>query len=137
MLSTLKQLLHDGVVKFTYKKANGEIRNAKGTTAAELVPVEEETDTYLLTDIQWNAEELVNYPAKLRVKVPVTVAENDINDYINDRLLEEYGVYHNGFLYEKLAPRKKPENPSSVRYFDLNKNEWRSFNKDRLISIDN
>ena len=30
-IDTLQEMLHNGVVEFTYKKKNGEIRNARGT----------------------------------------------------------------------------------------------------------
>lgn len=39
-----KKLLHESVVEFTYTKKNGEVREAKGTTKAELLPVVEEAE---------------------------------------------------------------------------------------------
>ena len=37
LLDTLKQMMHDGVVNFVFKKVNGEIREAFGTRADDVL----------------------------------------------------------------------------------------------------
>lgn len=39
-IQDLKQALHEGVVRFTFVKKDGSVRNVRGTTCPDLVPVD-------------------------------------------------------------------------------------------------
>ncbi len=79
-LETLKCLLSEGEVSFKFKKKDGSIREARGTTCSNLIPKEEPKEG------------------------------------------------------EELKPKKKVVlSPNVTRYYDLDKNQWRSFSNDSLI----
>ena len=82
-LETLKYLLNEGEVSFKFKKKDGTIREARGTTCSALIPQEEPKEGE-----------------------------------------------------EQKPKRKVTLSPNVTRYFDLDKNQWRSFSNDSLVDDD-
>lgn len=138
----LKEKLREGEVTFKYRKTNGEIRPARGTMCEALLPKAEPVRKFKCTHIVWDTEdvegEIPKLPSRETLTIPVVELDGmdpgEVDEYICDMLTEK----HN-FLIKELAvdevldkPAKKmPE--GSVFYFDLDKNEYRSFKAENLI----
>ena len=121
-IKDLSNGLHTSVVEFEYKKKDGTIRNAKGTLLKERLPnvqkeeikFEKETIDLLLKLKNISFEEYTKSNGIILVKT----------ETINTK---EYYVFN--------LVSKRKENNDMITYFDIEKNEFRSFSKENFLGI--
>ena len=121
-IKDLSNGLHTSVVEFEYKKKDGTIRKAKGTLLKEKLPnvqkeeikFEKETIDLLLKLKNISFEEYTKSNGIILVKT----------ETINTK---EYYVFN--------LVSKRKENNDMITYFDIEKNEFRSFSKENFLGI--
>lgn len=121
-IKDLSNGLHTSVVEFEYKKKDGTIRNAKGTLLKERLPnvqkeeikFEKETIDLLLKLKNISFEEYTKSNGIILVRT----------ETINTK---EYYVFN--------LVSKRKENNDMITYFDIEKNEFRSFSKENFLGI--
>lgn len=121
-IKDLSNGLHTSVVEFEYKKKDGTIRNAKGTLLKERLPnvqkeeikFEKETIDLLLKLKNISFEEYTKSNGMILVRA----------ETINTK---EYYVFN--------LVSKRKENNDMITYFDIEKNEFRSFSKENFLGI--
>lgn len=117
----LKTALKEGIVVFEYEKKDGTKRLAKGTLNESLLP-EKEPDEFELEKegVDTNVEK--NY--------------ENLDEYLKKNKLEIVGESEDGKRYMFKRVRKpRAKNDSLVSYYDLEKEEFRSFRKESFIGI--
>lgn len=117
----LKTALKNGVVVFEYTKKDGTKRIARGTLNENLLP-ETEPDEFELD--------------KTGVDSLVESKYGSFEEYLENNKIEHIGESEDGTKYlfrHKKKERKKNEN--IVSYYDLDKDEFRSFNKENFIGV--
>jgi len=145
-IKEFKRMLLEGVVTFKYRKvrADGSVeeRPARGTLKPDLLPKSDPiVAKFKVTDIVWAQSK--DAPKTKRCTICLT--QNDIDkwggtamedDIIRDAIelkfqfaVEEFSYWPVDIAYEN--KRKTPE--GNVFYFDLDKNEYRSFKFANLI----
>lgn len=121
-IKDLSNGLHTSVVEFEYKKKDGTIRKAKGTLLKEKLPnvqkeeikFEKETIDLLLKLKNISFEEYTKSNGIILVRT----------ETINTK---EYYVFN--------LVSKRKENNDMITYFDIEKNEFRSFSKENFLGI--
>lgn len=121
-IKDLSNGLHTSVVEFEYKKKDGTIRKAKGTLLKEKLPnvqkeeikFEKETIDLLLKLKNISFEEYTKSNGMILVRT----------ETINTK---EYYVFN--------LVSKRKENNDMITYFDIEKNEFRSFSKENFLGI--
>lgn len=121
-INNLSSSLHTSVVEFEYKKKDGTIRKAKGTLLKERFPnvqkeeikFEKETIDLLLKLKNISFEEYIKSNGIILVRT----------ETINTK---EFYVFN--------LVSKKKENNDMITYFDIEKNEFRSFSKENFLGI--
>lgn len=121
-IKDLSNGLHTSFVEFEYKKKDGTIRKAKGTLLKEKLPnvqkeeikFEKETIDLLLKLKNISFEEYTKSNGIILVKT----------ETINTK---EYYVFN--------LVSKRKENNDMITYFDIEKNEFRSFSKENFLGI--
>lgn len=121
-INDLSNGLHTSVVEFEYKKKDGTIRKAKGTLLKEKLPnvqkeeikFEKETIDLLLKLKNISFEEYTKSNGMILVRA----------ETINTK---EYYVFN--------LVSKRKENNDMITYFDIEKNEFRSFSKENFLGI--
>lgn len=120
-IDELKESLKQGIVTFEFKKKDGTIRTAKGTTNASYLEDELEDEV-------------------------ITLDKNVVDDYIDFagyQSIEEYASRNNTkfvgevngmYTFETIKKTKKP-NDNIVSYFDIEKQEFRSFVKENYMGL--
>jgi hypothetical protein len=137
-IKKFREALHLGEVNFTYLKKNGEKRVARGTIKSDLLPKVEPGKKFKLTDIE--SSEGKKVPKRMTLFIPdskLSEVEHE-SDAVSRALCEALGFEFNGsYIYfeadEKPARKLAPE---TVFYFDLDKNEFRSFNESQLLEAE-
>lgn len=120
-LARLKEAMPKGVVKFSFKKANGEIRIAFGTTKSEILEG--------------------TFAKKAAVKRLAIL--NTLHNAIADQgfvLIDSGSPYHNDILeslnIEQTSVTAKEGENTTFPYFDLESQTWKSFRLDALLTVD-
>lgn len=121
-INDLSNSLHTSVVEFEYKKKDGTTRNAKGTLLKEKIPnvqkeeikFEKETIDLLLKLKHISFEEYTESNGIILIRT----------ETINNK---DYYVFN--------LVSKKKENKDMITYFDIEKNEFRSFSKENFLGI--
>lgn len=120
-IEELKESLKTNVVTFKYQKKDGTERIAKGTLKEDLLPPKE-PDEFELDKEGVDANVGQNY--------------ENIEEYLKKNKLEIVGESEDGKKYMFKRIRKPhARNENLVSYFDLEKEEFRSFNKDNFIEV--
>lgn len=117
----LKETLKNNVVIFEYTKTDGTTRTAKGTLREDLLP-KREPDEF---ELEKNA-----------VDTLISEKYGSMEEYMNENKIELVGESKDGAAYlfrHKKKTVKKNENV--VNYYDLEKNQFRSFKKENFIKI--
>lgn len=118
-INELKELLKEHVVVFEYTKKDGSIRTAKGTLVETYLP-EKEPEEFELD--------------KKSVDYLVETKYESFDKYLESNKIELIEESENVYKFKhKKKERKRNEN--LVSYYDLDKDEFRSFNKDNFIGI--
>ena len=123
-IDTLKDELHNGVVSFQYTKYDGTVRTAQGTLNDEYLPEKIPDNVYLEAEV-----------------IDVLMKEKGIKnleEYAKENGLEHVGLerYEGKICYSfKPARKNKKVNESIVTYYDLEKDAFRSFDKERYLGI--
>lgn len=144
LLKELKKKLHEGEVKFTYVKKNGEVRPARGTLAESLVPSNPNRGKVKVkvSGIVYNDQhdvEFNNLPESTIVYVKLPAEDTPDFDKVVDKLVIEAteeavgGFAVDTLNYVLVKPKTLPDD--SVFYYDLDKCSYRSFNIIQLVSI--
>lgn len=124
-INELKELMKEHIVVFEYDKKDGTRRVAKGTLCEKYLP-EKEPDEFELD--------------KTGVDSLVETKYNSFEEYLENNKIEHIGESEDGTKYlfrHKKKERKRNEN--LVSYYDLEKDEFRSFDKDNfrgIVSVD-
>lgn len=149
------EALRKGEVKFTYIKKDGTKRPARGTICEALLPkVEPIVAKFHVKNIVWDfdnwgeGEGEEGDPPRLRKTCKICVTQSDIDkfgaDAMDDVVIEalerkfkfavkNFEYYPIDMEYDE-PKRKLPA--GSVFYFDLDKNEFRSFNESQLFEVE-
>lgn len=118
----LQQRMQNGVVGFTYRKVDGGLRAAYGTTKESIVP------------IMANAK-----IEKLKQAFDATMAT--LNEAVNgsDELDVMAVIRLNKDLQDSFAPKptKEPKAKAEnlITYYDIESADWRSFRGENLITV--
>ena len=105
-INVLKDELHNRVVTFEYEKYDGSIRTAQGTLNDEYLPEKIPERVYL---------------------------EAEVIDTLEQIGLEKY---EGKICYVfKPAKKKKKVNENIITYYDMEKDAFRSFDKDRFLGM--
>ena len=67
---------------------------------------------YLITDIEYDTDgEEIDLPTELEIEVPdiITSEEEELNDFIGDKISEITGFCHTGFVKQLVNEPQKPE----------------------------
>lgn len=124
MEEKLKELidsLKEGVVVFEYEKKDGSTRVAKGTLNEKFLP-EREPDEFELD--------------KESVDTLVGVKYKDLDEYMTLNKIELIGESEDGKNYKFKHKKKAVQKSDKVlSYYDLEKEEFRSFTKDNFKRI--
>jgi len=135
MVADLKKRLFEGIVEFTYEKGDGTVRPARGTMKVDLLPKTEPGKKFKLWDIV--SSEGKKVPKRMTLFIPdskLSEFENE-PDAVSAALDEALGFEFNGSYIYFEADEKKKMPDGSVFYYDLDKNEFRSFKTDRLVEV--
>ena len=117
----LKTALKNGVVIFEYEKKDGTKRVAKGTLNENFLPEMEPAEFEL---------------GKEGVDKIVESTYTDFDEYMEKNKIELVGESEDGlnYIFKHKKKTRKP-NENIVSYYDLEKEEFRSFNKDHFIGV--
>lgn len=120
-VDNLKTALKEGIVIFEYEKKDGTKRLAKGTLNENLLPEKEPDEFELEKDgVDKNVEK--NY--------------ENIEEYLKKNKIEIIGESEDGKRYMfKRVRTHRVKNDSLVSYYDIEKEEFRSFRKESFIGI--
>lgn len=138
----LKAKLHEGEVKFTYRKKDGSERKARGTLCEKLMPKAVPVRKFKCTSIKWDIEdvdgELPKLPSRMTVNIPAAdfkgLPEDEVSIVVCDKLTEATGFFVNSYRCEELDIKPMKKLPKgTIFYYDLDKGGFRSFNEDQLI----
>lgn len=142
-ITKFREALKNGEVLFTYTKKDGTLCRAVGTLCEKLIPKEtpKETpmDTYKITCIEWNASETdideYKLPRCCRVKIFADTPEDEIEGELSEALTQDYGFFHNGFGYSKLEKKQKKLPKGTIFYYDVDNDDYCSFNESQLVEV--
>lgn len=126
ILALLKSQLQTGVCKFSYKKANGDIRLAYGTQKSDLIPKHKPEQVQAL--IEASTALAQNY--KRAVDNPELI-QQDSEGFAPVLALFDGAI-------QTFQPKEKKEraaNDSFLNYFDIEAQDWRKFNVDNLVAL--
>jgi hypothetical protein len=118
----LKERLEQGVVVFVYRKVDGGLRAAYGTTKATIIPT------------MPNAK-----VEKLKQAFKATMAT--LNEAVgNENKVDEVAIIAlNRTLQDDFTPKPakeaKPKAENLITYYDLESADWRSFRAEGLVKI--
>ena len=120
-LEELINSLKEGVVVFEYVKKDGSTRVARGTLNEKFLP-EKEPDEFELD--------------KEGVDTLVGVKYKDMDEYMSLNKIELIGESEDGKNYKfKHKHRKVQKNENLLSYYDLEKEEFRSFDKSNFKKV--
>jgi len=58
---------------------------------------------YLITDIEYDTDGAdVNLPKKMEIEVSTGVDDENVEDFLSDKISNETGFCHNGFTFSEL-----------------------------------
>ena len=123
-INVLKDELHSGVVTFEYEKYDGSIRTAQGTLNDKYLPEKIPERVYLEAEV---------IDTLIKVK-----GIKNLEEYASGNGLEQIGLekYEGKICYVfKPAKKKKKVNENIVTYYDMEKDAFRSFDKDRFLGM--
>lgn len=121
MTEELQKLLKEGVVTFEFKKKDGSIRTAKGTLNENYIPKVEVENICL---------------HKKEIDILIKEKYKDLQDYMDANKIELVSISEDNEDYIfKLKKRKVKKNENLIFYYDLEKESFRSFNKENFIRI--
>lgn len=126
VLALLKSQLQTGVCKFSYKKANGDIRLAYGTQKSELIPKYTAQQVQALVEASTSLAQ--NY--KRAMETPELI-QQDSEGFAPVLALFDGAV-------QTFQPKEKKErtaNDSFLNYFDIEAQDWRKFNVSNLVAL--
>lgn len=120
-IEEFKEALKNGVVVFEYTKKDGTKRIAKGTLNENLLPELEPEQFELEKD---------------GVDALISVKYSSMEEYTEKNSVELIGESEDGKKYIfRHKKKERAKNESVITYYDLEKDEFRSFKKDRFIGI--
>lgn len=126
-LSYLDENLKNRIILFEYRKKDGTIRRAKGTMNEDFIlqhTAPHETDT-------WEVEvEVIDELLKVH-------SYNDVLEYASENDLVYVGIKGKSYVFErrKIAPKRCPIPVTQRIYFDIDRNELRSFLVDNFLGV--
>lgn len=132
-LNDLKAALNAGIVKLIFEKKDGTIRTAMATTKADLIP--QPPKKFIVTDIRWDTvvDDVavdVDLPTEATVNVDATdidgLLDDEIDDFIVDRLTEKYGFLIEGCIVTESIKRRHTPKDGMLTFVDVDKKAWRS-----------
>lgn len=141
-IDELKRKLHEGEVSFKYRKADGTIRDARGTLCEKLMPKVEPTRKFKCTHIVWDTEdvegEIPKLPSRETVAIPVAelegMSKEEVDSYVCDKLTEKHSFLIKSFDIEEAAEKPAKKLPDgNIFYYDLDKAGFRSFKFENFI----
>lgn len=139
-IKEFKRLLFEGAVKFTFKKNDGTVRNAKGTMNESLLPnAEPAAKKFKVYDIEWGDDTV-----KRRRACKIGVLQEDVDKFGDDEqglveaaLAKKFGAKPASFKHELITEeegRKMP--PGHILFYDLERGGFRSLREETLISFE-
>jgi len=139
-MSEFVDALHEGIVEFEYTKVSGEARPARGTLCKKFMPPEIPMKYFIANDIEWDMSTAAPGTKKpiRRYKLAIEAEKVEagttpLKTLITEALKSRKGVTPLSFTIEEALPPPPQEvKPGLVRYFDLDKNEFRCFYEDAL-----
>ena len=126
MLETLKSRLLQGIVMFSFVKADGEKRVAYGTLNQNLIP---KYDEVKVTELIENSEIALN-----SIKVAL---DNQDEFEVQTSNFTEVAELLDGSLkpFRPKEPSNRAKNDALVTYYDLEKRQFRSFKAESLKEV--
>ena len=118
-ISLLTEEMKQRVVTFEYTKKDGTVRTAKGTMNEEYLP--EKIPDQVTFDI-----DAVNELMKAK-NIPT------LEEYARGNGLKIAGTIGDKYVFVPITEKKKNEN--LMTYYDIEKDAFRSFSKDRFLGI--
>ena len=118
-LDDLARMLKEGTVIFEYAKKDGSVRVAKGTMNEDYLP--ERIPEQITFDV-----EAINELMKAK-NIPT------LEEYARGNGLTVVGTVGDKYVFIPIKEKKKNEN--IFTYYDIEKDAFRSFNKDNFLGI--
>lgn len=118
-IDDLTRMLKEGVVIFEYAKKDGSVRVAKGTMNEDYLP--ERIPEQITFDV-----EAINELMKAK-NIPT------LEEYARGNGLKVVGTVCDKYVFIPIKEKKKNEN--IFTYYDVEKDAFRSFNKDNFLGI--
>lgn len=121
-IAFLKEMLQQGEVKFSYRKADGTVRTARGTLSKDMLPKKEKVRFPVAAiDALMEAKDIKTMEEYAEPNGLVYVGRMDIEGCEPEYIFEHVGRSRNVEGY--------------FTYFDLDKNEFRTFIEENYIGI--
>lgn len=154
-IKQFRNALHNGEVHFSYTKKDGSTRQARGTLSGFLIPKYEPiVAKFQVNKIEWADDALHLNPRPKKLKLSITqtlfdrlhdfsLDENDLNNkVVKEAIFQKFGARPISVEYTKddlpcLENKHNKKQKDLICYYDLDKNNFRSFNESQLISWNN